>query len=167
MFFSGGKVYGEYRQQFVFDALGDTLELGTVDGVEGNAQTFSMELSFPQNATPGSSLVDGHQALITGTAVRDGVNVKWGGRFDFFGNQLDRTINEVRTDADVTDFGRFEIRVFPSAFFRGAEFDRIEWEGAEIDDDGRVWLSEEDQPHVQIKRGLQRNTSYTGTWVTP
>ncbi len=164
VFFAGGQVFGEYREQVVLDALGPGLDLGTVEGVEGRAQTFSMELSFPLGQTPGRAALDGHQAWLSGVARQGEQEVRFAAGFDFLGSQLDRTIAEIPVDAAVTDFGRFDISVRPSAFFRGADFGQIV---TAPDDEGRVRLTPEDQPHVQMRRGLQRHSSYDARWRAP
>jgi len=121
---NGRRVRAEWLRQVAFDAMGEeTVELGTIEAESGVTETVSVTLNPPEPSNASST--NGHHLYARGVAMRDDLVVPFEGGLDIPDEGLSRRVENIPLDAFLDDGGRWVITVDATAWFEGAQFDRL------------------------------------------
>ncbi|MEM8605816.1 MAG: hypothetical protein AAGF92_01825 [Myxococcota bacterium] len=121
---NGRRVRAEWLRQVAFDAMSDeTVELGAIEAESGVVETVSVTLNPPDAANTSST--NGHHLYARGVATRDDVVVPFEGGLDIPDEGLSRRVENIPLDTFLDAGGRWVLTVDASAWFEGAQFDRL------------------------------------------
>lgn len=121
---NGRRVRAEWLRQVAFDAMSEeTVELGAIEAEAGVVETVSVTLNPP--ASENASSMSGHHLYARGVATRAEQVVPFEGGLDIADEGLSRRVENIPLDAFLDDGGRWVITIDASAWFEGAQFDRL------------------------------------------
>lgn len=154
--FNGGEVRGEWLEQVALDLLaGDSLELGSFEGIAGISRSVTIGVNPPAEGMRGAvECLRGHHAYVVGTAVRDDEVVDFEGGLDIeeTGN---RRRMQVATELVIDDGRRIELSIDPRVWLDQARFEQLA-----VNETGRAIIDAESQARAAWWLGIQSATAF-------
>lgn len=149
--FDGGEVRGEWLEQIAVDLMAPRQDLGAREGIAGDIREVTLGLHPPRPGTFGAAdCLRGHQAWVSGRAVRGDVVVSFEGGLDIPAEGTKRRLQIPATVA-IDDDRRIVIAVEPRHWLEQAKLDELPVDPGS----GKAVIGKETQAALAWELGLQ------------
>lgn len=162
--YQSGEALGEVLEPWSVDVLAGTQALPTGEGVTGTYRSAAFVFSEEARGSAAKAL-DGHAALVRGTATRDGEEPRhFVAKAGF--EEIEKTVSDAAVygcrfhEVNVTEDGTVTVRVKPVVWFELVDFGELE-PGTEAEPSE---FPADSQPRIAFTQGLAELSAYEFTY---